>query len=41
VTAWPWGRVGLALAGRGYSCVFPYTRADVVVDLFAVWTTQR
>jgi hypothetical protein len=35
------GNSALAPAGRGYSCVFPYTRADVVVDLFGVWTTQR
>lgn len=35
------GNSVLALAGRGYSCVFPYTPADVVVDIFGVWTTQR
>ena len=35
------GNSVLAPAGRGYSCVFPYSRADVVVDLFGVWTTQR
>ena len=35
------GNSVLAPAGRGYSCVFPYTNADVVVDVFGVWTTQR
>jgi hypothetical protein len=35
------GNSVLAPAGRGYSCVFPYTTSDVVVDLFGVWTTQR
>jgi hypothetical protein len=35
------GNSVLAPVGRGYSCVFPYTRADVVVDIFGVWTTAR
>lgn len=33
------GNATLALVGRGYACVYPMTVADVVVDLFGVWTT--
>ena len=29
----------LALVGRGYACVYPMNVADVVADLFGVWTT--
>lgn len=32
------GNATLALVGRGYTCVYPMTVADVVVDLFGVWT---
>lgn len=35
------GNSVLSPAGRGFSCVFPYTPADVIVDIFGVWTTQR
>ena len=31
------GNATLALGGRGYSCAYPMTVADVVVDLFGVW----
>mgnify|MGYP001474383787 CR=1 FL=1 len=33
------GNATLAPVGRGYACVYPMTVADVVVDLFGVWTT--
>ncbi len=35
------GNAALAPVSRGYGCFFPLTTADIVVDLFGVWTTAR
>lgn len=35
------GNAALAIAGRGYTCVFSSGDADVVADLFGVWTIRR
>jgi hypothetical protein len=35
------GNAGLASVGRGYGCFYTHSAADLVVDLFGVWTTAR